>query len=75
MDNGKRLITATEASAQLGVARSTLYDLARRRKIPHIRLGDRLLFDLEEIIAVSRVPAEDEQCFENLNKSSTGAAR
>jgi excisionase family DNA binding protein len=75
MDNGKRLITATEASAQLGVAKSTLYLLCRQRKIPHIRLGDRLLFDLEEIIAATHVAAEEGQDFENLKKSSAGAVR
>lgn len=75
MENNKRLITATEAASQLGVAKSTLYTLCRQRKIPHLRIGDRLLFDMEELIAASRVPAEDEQNFENLKKSSVGAAR
>ena len=37
-----------------------LYELARQRKIPHIRIGDRILFDVEEIIDASRVPAEGE---------------
>jgi excisionase family DNA binding protein len=71
----KRLIAASEAAAQLGVAKSTLYVLCRQRKIPHLRIGDRLLFDLEEIIAVSRVPAEDEADFANLKKPSAGASR
>jgi len=75
MDNGKRLITATEASAQLGVAKSTLYLLCRQRKIPHIRLGDRLLFDLEEIIAATHVPAENGHDFAILKKSSAGVVR
>lgn len=74
MEN-RRLITAAEASAQLGVAKSTLYLLCRQRKIPHVRLGDRLLFDLEEIIAASRVPAENEKDFENPKKSHAAAVR
>ena len=50
---------AAEAAAALGIAASTLYGLARQRKIPFIRLGDRLLFNIEEIIESSRVPTEN----------------
>lgn len=50
---------AGEAAAALGIAASTLYGLARQRKIPFVRLGDRLLFNVEEIIESSRVPAEN----------------
>jgi excisionase family DNA binding protein len=71
----KKLVTANEAAAQLGIAKSTLYTLCRQRKIPHIRIGDRLLFDLDEIISANRVPAEAEQDFANLKKYSVGAAR
>lgn len=71
----KRLIAASEAAAQLGVAKSTIYLLCRQRKIPHIRIGDRLLFDLDEIIAATHVPAENGHDFAILKKSSAGAAR
>jgi excisionase family DNA binding protein len=71
----KKLVTANEAAAQLGIAKSTLYTLCRQRKIPHVRIGDRLLFDLDEIISANRVPAEAEQDFANLKKYSVGAAR
>lgn len=71
----KRLIAASEAAAQLGVAKSTIYLLCRQRKIPHIRIGDRLLFDLDEIIAATHVPAENGHGFAILKKSSAGADR
>jgi excisionase family DNA binding protein len=59
MDINRRLVSACEAAADLGIAASTLYGLARQRKIPFVRLGDRLLFNVEEIIELSRVPAEN----------------
>jgi excisionase family DNA binding protein len=61
MDINRRLVSACEAAAELGIAASTLYGLARQRKIPCVRLGDRLLFNIEEIIESSRVPAENQE--------------
>ncbi len=57
MDRGK-LLTAREAACELGVAAPTLYEWARKRKIPHVRLGDRVLFEVEEILRLGRVPAD-----------------
>jgi len=38
------VLTATEASALLGIPRSTLYDLARREELPARRIGRRWIF-------------------------------
>jgi excisionase family DNA binding protein len=65
MDPERKLLGAAEAAPLLGIAVPTLYGLARQRKIPHIRLGDRLLFDVDEIIAAAKVPAEEESDFRN----------
>jgi len=59
MDINRRLVSACEAAVALGIAASTLYGLARQRKIPFVRLGDRLLFDVQEIIDFSRIPSEN----------------
>ena len=38
------VLTATAASALLGIPRSTLYDLARREELPARRIGRRWIF-------------------------------
>ncbi len=38
------VLTATEASALLGIPRSTLYDLARRQELPARQIGRRWIF-------------------------------
>lgn len=38
------LLTVQETAARLRVSRSFIYLLVDRRKIPHMRLGSRLLF-------------------------------
>ncbi len=45
------LVSITELSSRLGVAKNTLYDWCAVRKIPHIKLGKFLRFDLAEIEA------------------------
>lgn len=40
----RETIEAKEAAAILGVSEWTVYDLARRRIIPHVRVGRRVLF-------------------------------
>lgn len=60
MGTENRLLTANEASKLLRIAVPTLYQWAKQRKIPHVRLGDRVLFNPAEIIAAASVPiAED----------------
>jgi excisionase family DNA binding protein len=39
-----RLLTATEAGEILRVPRSTVYELARNRRIPFVKVGRRTLF-------------------------------
>lgn len=46
----RETITAPEAAQILGVSEWTVYDLARRRVIPHIRLGRRVLFRRSTIL-------------------------
>ena len=38
------VLTATEASALLGIPRSTLYDLAPRQELPARQIGGRWIF-------------------------------
>lgn len=76
MDTGKRerqLMSAADTAKILGVSPSTLYQLAHQRKIPHLRIGDRVLFDIDEILAAARVPTEDE--FANLKIPASGDCR
>jgi excisionase family DNA binding protein len=54
-----RLMTAAEVSEVLRVPRSTVYELARTRRIPFLKVGRRTLFDpelLREWIASQTVP-------------------
>jgi len=56
---GTRLLTAAEVSEILRVPRSTVYELARARRIPFLKVGRRTLFDpelLREWIARQNVP-------------------
>ena len=48
----RETIEAVEVAAILGVSEWTVYDLARRRVIPHVRLGTRrVLFRRSSILA------------------------
>ena len=54
-----RLLTAAEVAEILRVPRSTVYELARARRIPFLKVGRRTLFDselLREWIARQNVP-------------------
>jgi co-chaperonin GroES (HSP10) len=59
------IVTAENLAGKLGVAKATIYALAKQRddcgrpKIPSIRIGDRVLFNLEKVIAALETPAED----------------
>jgi excisionase family DNA binding protein len=44
-------ITAGEAAAIIGISEWTIYDLARRKVIPHVRIGRRVLFRRESLMA------------------------
>ena len=45
------MVSIAEMAKRLGVAKNTLYDWCAVRKIPHIKLGKFLRFDLFEIEA------------------------
>lgn len=42
-------LTADEIAKYLGLSRDTIYILARENKIPHVRIGRRILFKIESI--------------------------
>jgi excisionase family DNA binding protein len=55
----ERLLTADDVAALLRVPRSTVYELARTRRIPYLKIGRRTLFEavsLREWIAARGVP-------------------
>lgn len=55
-----RLLTAAEVSEILRIPRSTVYELARSRRIPFLKVGRRTLFDpqlITELIAAQNVPS------------------
>jgi len=47
----RETIEAKEAAEVLGLSTWSVYDLARRRVIPHIRVGRRVLFRRSSILA------------------------
>ena len=52
------LLTADEVAALLRVPRSTVYELTRSRRLPHIKVGRRTLFvrvDLDAWVVANRV--------------------
>jgi excisionase family DNA binding protein len=52
------LLTAEEVAALLRVPRSTVYELMRTRRLPHIKVGRRTLFvrvDLDAWVVANRV--------------------
>lgn len=52
------LLTADEVASLLRVPRSTVYELTRTRRLPHIKVGRRTLFvrvDLDAWVVANRV--------------------
>jgi excisionase family DNA binding protein len=59
-----RLLSAMEAADALGLSVLTVRLWARHRKIPHRRIGSRILFapdDIQNIIQRSLVPAREDR--------------
>lgn len=45
----RRLITAKEASQYLSLSTDTVYRMASLKKLPYLKIGDRVLFDLKTL--------------------------
>lgn len=60
----RQTITAKEAADYIGVSKDTIYDLSRKKKIPCVRVGKRILFRREALDKWM-----DEQEAESVNKS------
>ena len=64
-DGGALTVSVGEAAKLLGISRNLAYDLVREGRLPHVRLGRRILvprFGLEQWLAkeadVAQLPAE-----------------
>ena len=54
-------MTVAEAAAYLGVSTDTIYEMVRRREIPHIRIRRRIFFRRDTLDAwLSRMEAASE---------------
>ena len=45
----RRLITAKEASQYLSLSTDTIYRMAALKKLPYLKIGDRVLFDVKTL--------------------------
>ncbi len=45
----RRLITAKEASQYLSLSTDTVYRMATLKKLPYLKIGDRVLFDVKAL--------------------------
>ena len=45
----RRLITAKEASQFLSLSTDTIYRMASMKKLPYLKIGDRVLFDVKAL--------------------------
>lgn len=45
----RRLITAKEAGQYLSLSTETIYRMASMKKLPYLKIGDRVLFDLKTL--------------------------
>jgi len=45
----RRLITAKEASLYLSLSTDTIYRMAASKKLPYLKIGDRVLFDIKSL--------------------------
>lgn len=45
----RRLITAKEASQYLSLSTDTVYRMASQKKLPYLKIGDRVLFDVKAL--------------------------
>jgi len=45
----RRLITAKEAGQYLSLSTDTIYRMASQKKLPYLKIGDRVLFDIKAL--------------------------
>ncbi|OGP62105.1 MAG: hypothetical protein A2170_17490 [Deltaproteobacteria bacterium RBG_13_53_10] len=45
----RRLITAKEAGQYLGLSTDMIYRMASQKKLPYLKIGDRVLFDIKAL--------------------------
>ncbi len=45
----RRLITAKEAGQYLSLSTDTIYRMAAMKKLPYLKIGDRVLFDIKSL--------------------------
>ena len=55
----KILISVAEAAKQTGTSKGVLYAMVRQRRIPCHRFGDLIRLDLNELLAATRMEAEN----------------
>ncbi len=46
-----RMLPVKQAASNLGISASLLYQLVGRRAVPHYRIGGKILFDEQELVA------------------------
>ncbi len=51
MDRKRRLVNIKEAALYIGLKVSTLYGWVSEKKIPYVKIGDRVLFDIADLDA------------------------
>lgn len=65
----KRYVNIKEVSAYTSLPVKTLYEWASQLKIPSIKLGRRVLFDLQDIDQIMAAQKRDaQQCDKTVNK-------
>jgi excisionase family DNA binding protein len=65
----KRYVSIKEVSEYTSLPVKTLYDWASQRKIPSIKYGRRVLFDLQDIDQIMAAHKRDaQQCEKTVNK-------
>lgn len=55
----KTLYSVAEVAAQLSVSKGTIYALVKHRRVPSHRFGDLVRLDLDEVLAATRIEAQD----------------
>ena len=45
----RRLVTAKEAGQYLSLSTDTIYRMASQKKLPYLKIGDRVLFDIKAL--------------------------